>query len=55
MGGRTSLFDDVSLFCELKEIDIPKMDNKFVAAGRGRCKAPEMTNIIITSKCSTWL
>ena len=32
-------------FCGKNEIDIPNMDDKFVVQGRGRRKAPDITNL----------
>ncbi|KAI8535892.1 hypothetical protein RHMOL_Rhmol10G0210100 [Rhododendron molle] len=43
--GWESLLDDVNSFCEKKEIHIPNMDDKFVARGRGRRNASQMTNL----------
>ncbi|KAI8558542.1 hypothetical protein RHMOL_Rhmol04G0102900 [Rhododendron molle] len=40
-----SLLDDVNSFCEKKEIHIPNMDDKFVARGRGRRNASQITNL----------
>ena len=44
-GGWISLLDNVSSFCEKNEIDIPNMDDKFVVQKKGRCKAPDITNL----------
>ena len=43
--GRDSIFSQVSTFCGVHEILIPNMDDTFVAQGRSRCKAPEVTNL----------
>ncbi|XP_028093165.1 uncharacterized protein LOC114293326 [Camellia sinensis] len=43
--GRTSLLDDILSFCEKHEIDVPQMDDVFVARGRKRRNAQEITNL----------
>ena len=43
--GWSSLFDEVSTFCEINEIVVPKMDDIFVARERSRCYIDGMTNL----------
>ncbi|XP_028057066.1 uncharacterized protein LOC114261061 [Camellia sinensis] len=43
--GWTSSLDDVLSFCEKHEIDVPQIDNMFVARRRKRCNAQEITNL----------
>ncbi|KAL5539390.1 hypothetical protein UlMin_043142 [Ulmus minor] len=43
--GWDSIFSQMSTFCGKHEILIPNMDDTFVAQGRSRCKAPEVTNL----------
>ncbi|XP_028076155.1 uncharacterized protein LOC114278337 [Camellia sinensis] len=43
--GWTSLLDDILSFCEKHEIDFPQMEDMFVAQGRKRHNAQEITNL----------
>ena len=43
--GWESLFGEVSLFCERRNIDVPNMDDIFVIRGRSRRNAQQMTNL----------
>ncbi|XP_028110203.1 zinc finger MYM-type protein 1-like [Camellia sinensis] len=43
--GWTSLLDDILSFCEKHEIVVPQMDDMFVARGRKRRNAQEITNL----------
>ncbi|XP_028088612.1 uncharacterized protein LOC114289148 [Camellia sinensis] len=43
--GWTSLLDDILCFCEKHEIDVPQMDDMFIARGRKRHNAQEITNL----------
>ncbi|XP_028123474.1 uncharacterized protein LOC114320597 [Camellia sinensis] len=43
--GWTSLLDDILSFCEKHEIDVPQMDDMFLARGRKRRNAQEITNL----------
>ncbi|XP_028117728.1 zinc finger MYM-type protein 1-like [Camellia sinensis] len=43
--GWTSLLDDILFFCEKHEIDVPQMEDMFVARGRKRRNAQEITNL----------
>ncbi|GMP24744.1 hypothetical protein CsSME_00001906 [Camellia sinensis var. sinensis] len=43
--GWTSLLDDILSFCEKHEIDVPQMEDMFVARGRKRRNAQEIINL----------
>ncbi|GMP54230.1 hypothetical protein CsSME_00019458 [Camellia sinensis var. sinensis] len=43
--GWTSLLDNIFSFCEKHEINVPQMEDMFVARGRKRCNAQEITNL----------
>ena len=43
--GWESLFGEVSLFCERRNIDVPNMDDIFVIRGRSRRNVQQMTNL----------
>ncbi|XP_028117871.1 uncharacterized protein LOC114315457 [Camellia sinensis] len=43
--GWTSSLDDILSFCEKHEIDVPQMEDMFVARGRKRRNAQEITNL----------
>ncbi|XP_028069877.1 zinc finger MYM-type protein 1-like [Camellia sinensis] len=43
--GWTSLLDDILSFCEKNEIDVPQMEDIFVARGRKRRNAQEIKNL----------
>ncbi|GMP47764.1 hypothetical protein CsSME_00015351 [Camellia sinensis var. sinensis] len=43
--GWTSLLDDILSFCEKHEIDVSQMEDMFVARGRKRRNAQEITNL----------
>ncbi|XP_028085988.1 zinc finger MYM-type protein 1-like [Camellia sinensis] len=43
--GWTSLLDDSLSFCEKHEINVPQMEDMFVAQGRQMCNAREITNL----------
>ncbi|XP_057471022.1 uncharacterized protein LOC130759834 [Actinidia eriantha] len=43
--GWSDLLAKVLIFCEKHEIDVPDMNDMFIARGRRRCKAQEMTNL----------
>ncbi|XP_062112576.1 uncharacterized protein LOC133823741 [Humulus lupulus] len=40
-----SFLNQVSTFCAKYNVDVPEMDDIFVAQGRSRCKTQEMTNL----------
>ncbi|KAK8925828.1 hypothetical protein KSP39_PZI018041 [Platanthera zijinensis] len=43
--GWQSLFEVVSTFCEKNEIIVPNMNERFIAQGKGKRKAPIITNL----------
>ncbi|KAM6543835.1 hypothetical protein CsatB_008282 [Cannabis sativa] len=43
--GSDSFLAQVSLFCEIHELEVPKMDGIFKASGKSRHKSHEMTNL----------
>ena len=43
--GWSSLMDEVSSFCGKQCIDVPNMDDKYVAQGRSRRRAEELTKL----------
>ncbi|XP_016648930.1 PREDICTED: zinc finger MYM-type protein 1-like [Prunus mume] len=43
--GWDSLRNQIVVFCEKYDIDVPNMDDIYLPSGRSRCKAPKLTNL----------